>query len=59
VRANKGFGGIYLLHPQGRKVIQVKNKLAACFMLVSSFDSFFDPEDGGDIFLQNVGPSSN
>jgi hypothetical protein len=33
---------------------QVKYQLAASFTLVPSSGSLFDPEDGGDMFLQSV-----
>jgi hypothetical protein len=29
--------------------------VADCFMLVSFFGLFFDPEDGGDALLRDVG----
>jgi hypothetical protein len=49
---NRRFGGTYRLHLQDRK-----NKLSkhSAFKLVSCWTYFFDPEDGGDIFLRNIG----
>jgi hypothetical protein len=41
VKVNRRFGGTYRL-------------LAACFHSVFLLDLFFDPEEGGDKFLQNV-----
>jgi hypothetical protein len=34
---------------------QVRALLAICFHAGFLFDLFFDPEDGSDTFLQNVG----
>jgi hypothetical protein len=31
------------------------NAVATCFMLVYFLALFFDPKDGSDMFLQNVG----
>jgi hypothetical protein len=42
LRWNRRFGGTNRLHLQGRRKILAKY-------------IFFDPEDGGDVFLQNVG----
>jgi hypothetical protein len=33
----------------------VKPLLAACYMLLFLLSLLFDPEDGGDMFLRNVG----
>jgi hypothetical protein len=41
---NRRFGETYRLHLQGR--------IIACWFLLNFF---FDPEDGGDMFLRNVG----
>jgi hypothetical protein len=42
------FRGTYRLHLQGRRIVQQTSKQA----------TFFDPEDGGDTFLRNVGYNS-
>jgi hypothetical protein len=53
LKVNRRFGGTYRLHLQGRRISSV--------VLSTSFDAgfllglFFDPEDGGDMFLRNVG----
>jgi hypothetical protein len=44
------FGGTYPLHLQGRRIVQQSHLLARCFAQL-----FYDPEDGGDTFLRNVG----
>jgi hypothetical protein len=51
------FGRTYRLHLQGRRIVQQtseqaggKQKLARWFA-----ELFFNPEDGGDTFLRNVG----
>jgi hypothetical protein len=44
---NRRFGGTYYLHLEGLKT--------SAFTLVSCSAYFFDPEDGGDVFLRNVG----
>jgi hypothetical protein len=44
---NRRFGGTYRLHLQGL--------LATCLLAVSCWNYLFDPEDGGDMFLRNVG----
>jgi hypothetical protein len=45
MRVNRSFGGTYRLHLQ----------LPACFHAGFLLGLFFDPKDGGDIFLRNVG----
>jgi hypothetical protein len=55
---NRRFGGTYCLHLQGRKISWAGNQrksricLPAAFTLVSCSAYFFDPEDGGDMFLR-------
>jgi hypothetical protein len=46
---NRRFGGTYRLHLQGRR-----NR----FSKPASWTYFFGPEDGGDMFLRNVGWNS-
>jgi hypothetical protein len=51
---NRRFGGTYCLHLQGRKN-KLGKKQAPAFTLISCRTYFFDPEDGGDMFLRKVG----
>jgi hypothetical protein len=61
---DRRFGGTCLLHLQGRKISQAKNQRAAdsseggsaCCLLHAGFfvGLFFDPEDGGDMFLRDA-----
>jgi hypothetical protein len=56
---NRRFGGTHRLHLQDRrnnfgKKPASKQVALACW-LVSCRNYFFDPEDGGDMFLRNVG----
>jgi hypothetical protein len=44
------FGGTYRLHLQGNKA-----RCLPCWLLLNYF---FDPEDGGDMFLRNVSCNS-
>jgi hypothetical protein len=54
------FERTYRLHPQGRRISQKQERResramhATCFH-VGLFGLFFDPEYGGDMYLQNVG----
>jgi hypothetical protein len=48
---NRRFGGTYRLHLQGRREFQQE---PACKQVVLA-EIFFDPEDGGDMFIRNVG----
>jgi hypothetical protein len=46
------------LHLQGGRIGQAGGKealLGACVRSGILFDVFFDPEEGGDMFLRNVG----
>jgi hypothetical protein len=55
LRVNRRFGGTYRLHLQGRKnKFRKKSRESRC-TLVSCWTYFFNPEDGGDMFLRNVG----
>jgi hypothetical protein len=51
LRVNQHFGGTYHFHLWGRKMSQQETSTKAGGKL----RLFFDPEDGGDIFLRNVG----
>jgi hypothetical protein len=46
---NRLFGGTYRLYLQGRRNKFSKKSTS------KQMASFFDPEDGGDMFLRNVG----
>jgi hypothetical protein len=57
---NRRFGGTCRTHLQGQKMLvrwarNQREILPPAFTLVSCSPYFFDPEDGGDIFLRNVG----
>jgi hypothetical protein len=47
LKVNRRFGGTYRLH--------LHLVLATCFHAGFLLSLVFDPEDGGDIFLRNVG----
>jgi hypothetical protein len=47
LRLNRRFGGAYRLHVQGRRIRLARNQHELIL--------FFYPEDGGDMFLRNVG----
>jgi hypothetical protein len=51
LKVNRSFGGKYRLHLQGRKI----SLLGTCFHASFLLGLFFDPKDGGDMFLRNVG----
>jgi hypothetical protein len=52
LKVNRRFGGTCGLHLQGRRIGKAsKALLATCF--ISGL--FFNPEDGGDMFLQSAG----
>jgi hypothetical protein len=55
--------GIYYLHLQGRRVSQARNQQKQEAGWAPASGTFllgllFDPEDGGDMFVRNVGLSS-
>jgi hypothetical protein len=47
LKVNRRFGGTYRLHLQAL--------LATCFYTGFLLGLYFDPEDGGDMFVRNVG----
>jgi hypothetical protein len=47
------FGGTYRLHLQGRIISQQETSVKSSACRLAGL--FFDPEDGGDMFLRNVG----
>jgi hypothetical protein len=53
LKVNQLFGRTYSLRIQGRKVSQTRNQHVAGSRQRS--DVFFDPEDGSDMSLRNVG----
>jgi hypothetical protein len=58
LKVNRRFGETYRLHLLGRRISQTRKKQkSACFLLPAGilFALFLDPEDGGDMFLRNVG----
>jgi hypothetical protein len=55
---NRRFGGTYLLHLQGRRNNLRKNLQVSRWQAEDLLGLFFDPEDGGDMFLRNVGCNS-
>jgi hypothetical protein len=54
---NRRFGGTYHLNLQDRKIRERRSRLQTAVTFSGWFlaRGFFYPEDGGDIFLQNVG----
>jgi hypothetical protein len=55
LKVNRRFGGTYCLHLQGRKLSWARKQHDSRWLLPSLLSLFFDPEDGGDMFLRNVG----
>jgi hypothetical protein len=51
MRVKRLFGGKCRLHHRGRRISKARNKHEAGRNIVL----FFDPEDGSDIFLRNIG----
>jgi hypothetical protein len=62
LNVNRGFGGTCYLHLQGRRINQTINQYeagskqnSATYNMQVSYLASFDPEDGGDMFLRNIG----
>jgi hypothetical protein len=54
LKVNWRFGGKCHLHLQGWRINHERNKFPACFHAGFLLGLFFNPEDGGDMFLWNV-----
>jgi hypothetical protein len=52
---NRRFRGTYRLHLQGRRISQARNQRESMWQADPMLGLFFNPEDGGDIVLRNVG----
>jgi hypothetical protein len=54
---NRCFGGTCRLHLQGQRISQPRHQREVCYLLLLCYILclFSDPEDGGDMFLRNVG----
>jgi hypothetical protein len=68
LKVSRCFGETYRFHIQFQRISQARNQReagsryqaesgSACYLLHAGFllDLFFDPKDGGDMFLRNVG----
>jgi hypothetical protein len=61
LKVNRRFGEKFHLHLQGQRISRARNHreswalLTTCFHTVFLFGLFCDPEDGGDMFLRNIG----
>jgi hypothetical protein len=59
-KISRHFWGTAHLHVQGQRISKARNQhesrsqAGLCFHAGFLFGLFFDPEDGGDMFLQNV-----
>jgi hypothetical protein len=62
LKVNRRFGGTYRLHLQGRRISRARNQrkirwqaalVAIYFHSGFLVGLFFDPEDGGDMFIRN------
>jgi hypothetical protein len=51
LKVNRLFGGTYRLHLQGRQISRAGNQLESSWHAGFLLGLFFDPEDGGDMFL--------
>jgi hypothetical protein len=65
LKVNRRFGGTCCLHLQGRRIkarkrYEAVSKYRTAEIAISFWflGLFFDPEDGGDMYLRNVGPLS-
>jgi hypothetical protein len=64
LNVNRRFGGTYHLHLPGRRINRARNQCESrwqtwlCFHPDFLLCLLFDPEDGGDMFLRNVGGHS-
>jgi hypothetical protein len=56
-KVNRRFGGKYCILLHGRRISHARNQSEACYLLHAGFllGLFFDPNDGGDIFLRKIG----
>jgi hypothetical protein len=53
LKVNRRFGGTFRIHLDGRKISQARNQLESITDFLLRL--FVDTEDGGDMFLRNVG----
>jgi hypothetical protein len=51
LKVNRGFGGTYRHHLQGRRISLARNQRERRWQ--AELCLFFDPEDRGDMFLRN------
>jgi hypothetical protein len=57
LKVNRCFGGKYRLHLQSRRIRQERSQHGSGLCLLPAFALvlFFDPENGVDMYLRNVG----